>query len=77
MDPTASTAHNSLKIAGDAANGVIVGTPWFPNKEDQKVKDFRKAYVAKYGKNLTNSLTQAYDAVYLYEAAVEKSRFHN
>ena len=39
-----------IKIAGDAANGVIVGTPWFPNKEDQKVKDFRKAYVAKYGK---------------------------
>ena len=42
-----STALNSLKIAGAAADGVIVGTPWFPNKDDQKVKDFRKAYKDK------------------------------
>ena len=36
-----------IKIAGAAADGVIVGTPWFPNKDDQKVKDFRKAYKDK------------------------------
>ncbi|GCL69703.1 branched-chain amino acid ABC transporter substrate-binding protein [Veillonella tobetsuensis] len=62
-----------IKIAGDAANGVIVGTPWFPNKEDQKVKDFRKAYVAKYGKEPDQFAAQAYDAVYLYEAALKKA----
>ena len=27
-----------IKIAGDAANGVIVGTPWFPNKEAKRLK---------------------------------------
>ena len=62
-----------IKIAGDAANGVIVGTPWFPNKEDQKVKDFRKAYKDKYGKEPDQFAAQAYDAVYLYEAALKKS----
>lgn len=62
-----------IKIAGDAANGVIVGTPWFPNKEDQKVKDFRKAYVAKYGKEPDQFAAQAYDAVYLYETALKKA----
>ena len=44
-----------------------------PNKEDQKVKDFRKAYVAKYGKEPDQFAAQAYDAVYLYEAALKKA----
>ena len=47
-----------IKIAGAAADGVIVGTPWFPNKDDQKVKDFRKAYKDKYGKE-TRSIRSA------------------
>ena len=66
-----------IKIAGDAANGVIVGTPWFPNKEDQKVKDFRKAYVAKYGKNLTNSLLKHMMQYISMRQLCKKSRVHN
>ena len=62
-----------IKIAGAAADGVIVGTPWFPNKDDQKVKDFRKAYKDKYGKEPDQFAAQAYDAVYLYEAALKKA----
>ena len=62
-----------IKIAGSAADGVIVGTPWFPNKDDQKVRDFRKAYAAKYGKEPDQFAAQAYDAVYMYESALKKS----
>ena len=64
---------NQPVVGSNAANGVIVGTPWFPNKEDQKVKDFRKAYVAKYGKEPDQFAAQAYDAVYLYETALKKA----
>ena len=60
-----------IKNAGAAADGVIVGTPWFPNKDDQKVRDFRKAYVEKYGHEPDQFAAQAYDAVFLYEAALK------
>ena len=60
-----------IKNAGAAADGAIVGTPWFPNKDDQKVRDFRKAYVEKYGHEPDQFAAQAYDAVFLYEAALK------
>ena len=34
-----------IKNAGAAADGAIVGTPWFPNKDDQKFRDIRKAFM--------------------------------
>ena len=60
-----------IKNASAAADGAIVGTPWFPNKDDQKVRDFRKAYVEKYGHEPDQFAAQAYDAVFLYEAALK------
>lgn len=60
-----------IKNAGASADGAIVGTPWFPNKDDQKVRDFRKAYVEKYGHEPDQFAAQAYDAVFLYEAALK------
>ena len=60
-----------IKNAGAAADGAIVGTPWFPNKDEQKVRDFRKAYVEKYGHEPDQFAAQAYDAVFLYEAALK------
>ena len=60
-----------IKNAGATADGAIVGTPWFPNKDDQKVRDFRKAYVEKYGHEPDQFAAQAYDAVFLYEAALK------
>ncbi len=62
-----------IASAGAAADGVIVGTPWFPNKDDQKVKDFRKAYVAKYGKEPDQFAAQAYDGMYLMYEALKAS----
>ena len=62
-----------IKTAGSAADGAIVGTPWFPNKDDQKVKDFKKAYHDKYGKDPDQFAAQSYDAVYLFEAAIKQA----
>lgn len=62
-----------IKGAGPAADGAIVGTPWFPNKDDKKVKDFRAAYKAKYNKEPDQFAAQAYDAIYLIADALNKS----
>lgn len=63
-----------IKNAGDAANGAIVGTPWFPNKDDKKVKDFKAAYKAKYGKDPDQFAAQAYDGIYLVEQALKDAK---
>lgn len=62
-----------IKGAGDASNGVIVGTPWFPNKDSQKVRDFRAAYKATYGTEPDQFAAQAYDAIYTIEKALKDS----
>lgn len=62
-----------IKNAGAAGDGVIVGTPWFPTKDDQKVRGFRKAYVEKYGKEPDQFAAQAYDGMYLYYEALKAS----
>ena len=38
-----------IEIAGDAAEGLIVATPWFAGKDDPKVQEFVKNYKAEYG----------------------------
>lgn len=62
-----------LKLAGNDANGVIVGSPWFPEKTDDKVQNFRKAYKAKYNHEPDQFAAQAYDGIYLLHDAIEKA----
>jgi len=62
-----------IKLAGDAANGAIVASPWFPGKQDKKVQDFIAAYKAKYGVEPDQFAAQAYDALYIFAAALEKA----
>lgn len=62
-----------IKIAGDAADGLIVGTPWFGDKEDQKVQDFVTKYTEAYGKEPDQFAAQAYDALYLYAEALKNA----
>ena len=45
-----------IEIAGDAANGLIVGTPYFGDSTDPKIVKFNKKYEEEYGKSLTNLL---------------------
>jgi len=62
-----------IQTAGDAANGSIVGTPWFPDRDSQITRDFRTAYKAKYNKEPDQFAAQAYDGIYLMEAALQKA----
>jgi branched-chain amino acid transport system substrate-binding protein len=62
-----------IKIAGDSANGLIVATPWFGGKQDEKVQGFVEKYKAEYGKEPDQFAAQAYDALYILAAAIEKA----
>jgi len=62
-----------MKLAGKAADGSIVGSPWFPEKQDEKVQNFRKAFKAKYNHEPDQFAAQAYDGIYLLHAAIEKA----
>lgn len=62
-----------IKSAGAAADGSIVASPWFPGKDDPKVKGFIAAYKAKYNKEPDQFAAQAYDALQIMASALEKS----
>lgn len=62
-----------IKIAGSAAEGAIVASPWFPNKEDAAVKKFVSDYKAKYNEIPDQFAAQAYDALKIMATALEKA----
>ncbi|WML41428.1 ABC transporter substrate-binding protein [Neobacillus sp. OS1-2] len=62
-----------IDIAGQAADGLIVATPWFADKPDQKVQDFVKKFDAEYGKKPDQFAAQAYDALYIYAEALKNA----
>lgn len=59
--------------AGDASNGVIVASPWWPASPSEKVKHFIAAYQNKYGVAPDQFAAQAYDAVYLTHQAISQA----
>ncbi len=63
----------AIEIAGDAANGLIVGTPWFGESDDPKVVEFNEKYEAEYGKLPDQFAAQAYDALYIYADALKRA----
>lgn len=54
-----------FEIAGPAAEGLIVATPFSPEKKDDKVQAFVKAFEAKYNKKPDQFAAQAYDSLYI------------
>ncbi|WP_081468558.1 ABC transporter substrate-binding protein [Desulfosporosinus orientis] len=62
-----------IKIAGDAANGAIVASPWYPGKDNEKVQKFVTDYKAKYDKVPDQFAAQSYDALYIYASALEQA----
>ncbi|MBO0586638.1 ABC transporter substrate-binding protein [Sporosarcina sp. E16_8] len=62
-----------IKIAGEASNGLIVATPWFAHKDDEKVKSFVKNYKEAYGVEPDQFAAQAYDGLYLMAEAVKNA----
>lgn len=62
-----------ISIAGKASEGLIVATPWFGEKPNQKVQDFVKKYEEKYSKKPDQFAAQAYDALYIVAEALKNA----
>jgi len=60
-----------IEIAKDAAEGLIVATPWFGEKNDPKVKAFVAKFEKAYGKKPDQFAAQAYDAFYIMTNALK------
>jgi len=60
-----------IEIAKEAAEGLIVATPWFGEKNDPKVKAFSVKYEKAYGKKPDQFAAQAYDAFYIMTDALK------
>ncbi len=70
------TGSNSPKlgeIAGAAADGLIVGSPWFIGKKDPLNEKFVAAFRQKYNKDPDQFAAQAYDAMFIMAAAIERA----
>ncbi len=61
------------EIAGAAADGLIVGSPWFVGKEDAPNKAFVSKFQAKYGKAPDQFAAQAYDTMHIVAAALDRA----
>ena len=60
-----------IDIAKDAADGLVVATPWFADRDDPKVKAFVAKYEKAYGKKPDQFAAQAYDAFYIMTDALK------
>jgi len=58
------------EIAGAAADGTLVGSPWFLTKKDEVNQKFVKAYKEKYGDDPDQFAAQAYDTMYMVAKAI-------
>jgi branched-chain amino acid transport system substrate-binding protein len=71
-----SNAFNSdtvLRSAGEAAEGLIVGSAWSLNKPSARNQQFVQTYRARYGVDPDQVAAQAYTGVYLIASALEQA----
>lgn len=59
------------EVAGDAADGTLVGSPWFIGKSDPANQKFVAAYRAKYKEDPDQFAAQAYDALHVVALALD------
>ena len=57
-------------VAGDAADGTLVGSPWFIDKPDDANQKFVTAYRAKYNMDPDQFAAQAYDTLFIVARAI-------
>lgn len=62
-----------VSIAKEAAEGAVVGSPWFPGRDDPKTKAFVDAFTAKNGKGPDQFAAQAYDGLGLIVEAIKRA----
>jgi branched-chain amino acid transport system substrate-binding protein len=63
-------APKVMEIAGDAANGTLVGSPWFVGKSDPASQKFVEAYKAKYNMEPDQFAAQAFDTLFIVAKAI-------
>ena len=61
------------EIAGAAADGLIVGSPWFIGKPDPANQKFVTEFRAKYGRDPDQFAAQSYDALRIVAAAIDRA----
>src|SRR4051794_378129 len=61
------------EIAAAAANGLIVGSPWFIGKDDPANKQFVAKFKAKYNKDPDQFAAQAYDTMHIVAEAIDRA----
>ncbi len=62
-----------IEIAKEAAEGLIVATPWFGDKDDPKVQAFVAKYSKAFGKKPDQFAAQAYDGLYVMAEAFRRA----
>jgi branched-chain amino acid transport system substrate-binding protein len=61
------------EIAGAAANGLLVGSPWFIGKQTPQNEKFVADFRAAYNKDPDQFAAQAYDAMQIMAAAIDRA----
>jgi branched-chain amino acid transport system substrate-binding protein len=61
------------EIAGEAADGTLVGSPWFIDKKDPKNAKFVAAFRKKYGGDPDQFAAQAYDTLFIVAEAINRA----
>jgi branched-chain amino acid transport system substrate-binding protein len=61
------------EIAGTAAEGLMVGTPWFIGKKDPLNQQFVAAYKQKFGDEPDQFAAQSYDSLFILAEAIERA----
>lgn len=64
-----------LKLGGDAVNGVVMTTVFFPDNPRPEVQSFVKAYKAKYNESPDQFAALSYDAVKIITWATDQAGF--
>ena len=61
-----------LRLAGDAAEGVIFSVPEQPDPNDETVKTFMESYSSMYGVEPGVCSAAGYDALHIYASAIDE-----
>lgn len=62
-----------VDIAGDAADDLIVATPWYAEEDDDDVQEFVEDYEDEYDDEPDQFAAQAYDGLYIIADALERA----
>lgn len=61
------------EIAGAAADGMLVGSPWFIGKKDEKNQNFVAEFEKRNGMPPDQFAAQAYDTMYIVAQAIDRA----